>query len=112
MHSTAAERRTHPRYRLKTGSFAYYALGQAAIRDLSLAGVFIEDRQNKFPEGTELALELRLENETIPLQGTVCRCAPNVGFAVRFQDIHRSTKERLDKHFRNKFGPSKAKQEQ
>ena len=101
---TSPEQRATPRYRLKPGSFAYYALGLAAVRDLSLGGVFIEDRQSTFSEGMELTLELRVDGESIPLRGVVRRSSPKVGFAVQFLDLHSDTKERLARYFCTQFG--------
>ncbi|MFQ5777346.1 MAG: PilZ domain-containing protein [Terriglobia bacterium] len=98
--TTSAERRATPRYRIQPGSFAYYALGSGAIRDISLGGVFIEDRKSSFSAGTELDLELRLSGEAIVLRGVVKRSIPQVGFGVQFEDFSRTMRERLQQLFR------------
>ena len=101
---TAPERRSALRYRVKPGSFAYFhALGsqsEAAIRDLSLGGIYIEDPRNEFSEGTELDLELRLGNKSVSLRGVVARAYAGEGFAVRFLEYSSDMKERLEKHLR------------
>jgi hypothetical protein len=99
------EGRKAPRYRIEPGSFAYYALGSGAIYNLSLAGVFIEDRKSTFREGAELEVELRLGEELISLRGIVRRSRPGVGFAVQFSEIPPDTKQRLQEYFRTQFGP-------
>lgn len=102
---TGSERRAAPRYRVKPGTFAYfYALGSqstAAIRDLSLGGIYIEDSLSQFSEGTELELELRLGNESISLRGVVARAYAGEGFAVRFLEYSVEMKERLERYLRN-----------
>ncbi len=97
---TTVEQRTHPRYRIPSGSFAYYALGHAVIRDLSLGGVFVEDREHTPATGTEVDLELHLDDEVTPIRGTVRRVEPQVGFAVQFHELPAETKQRLERHFR------------
>lgn len=98
--TSRTERRATPRYRIQPGSFAYYALGSGAIRDISLGGVFVEDRKTSFSAGTELDLELRLNGEAIVLRGVVKRPIPQVGFGVRFEEFSRTTRERLQRLFR------------
>jgi hypothetical protein len=103
---TTVEQRTHPRYRIPPGSFAYYALGHAVVRDLSLGGVFVEDREHTPATGTEVDLGLHLGDEVIPLRGTVRRVRPQVGFAVQFLELPTETKRRLEVYFRNRLGSS------
>jgi hypothetical protein len=102
---TGAERRTTLRYRIEPGSFAHYALGTGIIRDLSSASVFVEDNQNSFNVGTEIDLELQLEEERIPLRGIVRRSLPGKGFAVQFQTLSSGAKQQLEAYFRRHFGP-------
>jgi hypothetical protein len=102
---TKTEKRASPRYRIQPDSFAYYALGYGIIRDLSLASVFVEDRQQSFKVGTELDLELRLDEERIALRGTVRRSLPQQGFAVQFHKLPSETRQRLEAYFRKHFGP-------
>jgi hypothetical protein len=102
---TETERRATPRYRIEPGSFAYYALGTGILRDLSLASVFVEDTQNSFTVDTEIDLELHLDEERIPVRGTVRRSVPGRGFAVQFRTLSSDARERLEKYFRKHFGP-------
>ncbi len=101
---TPSERRSAPRYRVKPGSFAYFhALGSqsgAAIRDLSLGGLYNEDPRNEFSEVTELDLELRLGNKTVSLRGVGAHAYAGEGFAVRFLEYSSDMTERLEKHLR------------
>lgn len=99
------ERRTTPRYRVGPKSFAYYALGCGAIRDIGLEGVFIEDRLSSVSAGTQIEIELRLGEESVSLRGVVRRSYPKMGFAVQFLDVPADTKQRLQKYFRTHFGP-------
>ena len=101
---TKTEQRTTPRYRIPPGSFAYYALSRGIILDLSLGGVFLEDRENTFSQGTELDLELHLDEEVISLRGTVRRFQPKVGFTVQFHEFPAETKQRLETYFRTHLG--------
>jgi hypothetical protein len=104
---TTVEQRTHPRYRIPPGSFAYYALGHAVIRDLSLGGVFVEDREHTPATGTEVELELHLDDEVIALRGRVRRVEPQVGFGVHFHELTAETKHRLERYFHKHFGLSR-----
>ena len=104
---TPTERRANPRYPIAPGSFAYYALGSGVIQNLSLGGVFIEDRDASFSAGTEIDLELRLDNESVVLRGAVRRVEPQSGFAVEFLELAPEVRHRLEKHFRARFGSAR-----
>ena len=95
------ERRAHARYPISPGSFAFYALGSGVIQNLSLGGVFIEDRQASFSLGSELDLELIHKNgESIVLRGIVRRSEPGSGFAVEFLGLTEDLRRRLETYFR------------
>ncbi len=95
------ERRAHPRYPIPQGSFAFYALGSGVIQNLSVGGVFIEDRQASFSVGAELDLELiHKEGESIVLQGIVRRAEPGAGFAVEFLGLTAEVRQRIANYFR------------
>ena len=80
------ERRASPRYD-GAGIIAQHPTGKALVRDFSLSGLFLEDRVNSFPTGTELGLEVRVENIPIRLRGIVRRIEERVGFAVELLDF-------------------------
>jgi len=99
------ERRAHPRHSITPGSFAFYALGSGVIQNLSLGGVFIEDKEASFAVGAEVDLELILrEGDSLVLRGVVRRAEPGKGFAVEFLSVPDEVRERLEKHFRAHFG--------
>ncbi|MGH9788847.1 MAG: PilZ domain-containing protein [Candidatus Acidiferrales bacterium] len=98
------ERRANPRYPIPPGSFAFYALGSGVIQNLSLGGVFVEDRQASFAVGAEVDLELILKDgDSIVLRGVVRRAEPGSGFAVAFLGLTDDLRQRLAKHFRAQF---------
>jgi len=98
------ERRANPRYPIKPGSFAFYALGSGVIQNLGLGGVFIEDRDASFAVGAEVDLELILrEGDSIVLRGTVRRAEPGAGFGVQFLDLSPEVRRRLETYFRAHF---------
>ena len=96
------ERRAHPRYPIAAGSFAFYALGSGAIQNLSLGGVFVEDRQATFSVGAEIDLELIHKNgESIMLHGIVRRAEPGAGFGVEFLGLTDEVRQRIAAYFRS-----------
>lgn len=98
------ERRAHPRHSIAPGSFAFYALGSGVIQNLSLGGVFIEDREASFAVGDEVDLELILrEGDSILLRGAVRRAEPGKGFAVEFVGLDDDLRRRLETYFRAHF---------
>jgi len=102
------ERRTSPRYRMKSETFAYFYPADedstGLVRNLSLGGVYIEDENNQLREGAELELELLTDGEKLSLRGVVARTYPNKGFALRFLDYSNQLKERLESYLRNSQG--------
>ncbi len=98
--SSEPERRATRRFRISPGTFAYYALGSAVIRDASLGGIFIEERNRQPSPGTEIELELHLGDQVFFLGGTVRRCSQN-GFAVEFAELPADIKERVARYFRS-----------
>ncbi|MCI0403436.1 MAG: PilZ domain-containing protein [Acidobacteria bacterium] len=100
----AEERRAHRRHSISPGSFAFYALGSGVIRNLSLGGVFVEDRDASFAVGEEVDLELILsEGDSVVLRGAVRRAQPGKGFAVEFLDLPDDFRRRLETYFRAHF---------
>jgi hypothetical protein len=96
--------RATQRYTIHPGSFAHYALGTGAILNLSLSGVFIEDRSSRFETGQELELELRLQDEVVTVHGRVCHSRPGVGFGVYFARLPEESKQQLVTYFRTHVG--------
>lgn len=98
--------RATQRYTIHPGSFAHYALGTGAILNLSLSGVFIEDRSSRFETGQELELQLRLQDEVVTVHGRVCHCRLGVGFGVQFTKFPEESKRQLIAYFRTHVGRS------
>ena len=98
------ERRANPRHSIVPGSFAFYALGSGVIQNLSLGGVFIEDKEASFAVGAEIDFELILrEGDSIVLRGAVRRAEPGRGFAVEFIGLSDELRQRLTTYFRSHF---------
>lgn len=97
---TNQDKRAAPRYRVKTGTFAYFrfegARQSGPVVDLSLGGLYIQDEKHQFSAGTELELGLGLGKDMVLVRGIVVRAAPGRGFAVRFQEISDATRKRLE----------------
>lgn len=91
------ERRAALRYRPKPGTHIIYVEGFAAIKDLSLDGMFVVD-PDPLPAGTAIQFALRLGTNDIPLQGTVARCEPDQGMFILFKGITAEAKRRLRIH--------------
>lgn len=99
---TSPERRVAPRYRVKPDTFVYfYPPGSeaATVQNLSLGGMYIEDKTTQLAEGTELDLELRVPRGTISLRGVVTRLSPQQGFVVRFVEYSSDLKDLLKERF-------------
>lgn len=99
------ERRAAPRFEMGPETFAYFYPADeestGLVRNLSLGGVYIEDKSGQFAEGTEVELELKLDNEKFTLRGQVTRTYPNKGFALRFLDYSTELKDWLERYLRN-----------
>jgi hypothetical protein len=80
------DKRFAPRLAVSAGNYVVYTEGSGTIRDLSLGGVFIEDR-DPLPEGTNFGFDLRLGNELVPMRGIVRRSMPGLGMGVQFQNM-------------------------
>jgi hypothetical protein len=100
---TYPERRSESRYQVKPDTFVYfYPPGSepSTIQNLSLGGMYIEDKSSQPSEGTELKLKVRVKNnELIALRGVVTRVNPSQGFAVRFLEYSGDLKELLKERF-------------
>lgn len=91
-----ADKRFSPRLAVSAGNYVIYTEGSGTIRDLSLGGVFIEDR-DPLPEGTTFGFDLRLGNETVPMRGIVRRSMPGLGMGVQFQNMSHNTLNKLER---------------
>ena len=94
---TTAERRTSPRFPARAGHYASFPGGSGPIQDISLAGMFIKDRE-PVPEGTSLTFTLHLDEETLVVPGIVRRSLPNEGMAIQFQEMSPEAREGLHKY--------------
>jgi hypothetical protein len=95
-----ADKRFSPRLNATASDYVVYVEGSGKVHDISLGGVFIEDRQ-PFPIGTMFGFTLNLGNEMIPLKGVVRRCIPDRGMGVRFQEVSIDTRNRLERILNN-----------
>jgi hypothetical protein len=99
------DRRAAPRFEMRPETFAYFYPADEEstghVRNLSLGGVYIEDKKSAFAEGSEVQLELKLDDESLTLRGQVTRTYPNKGFALRFLDYSTELKDWLERYLRN-----------
>ncbi len=101
---TSSERRATLRYQVKPETLIYFPGSEsAAVQDLSLGGMYIEDKTSRFSEGTELELELRMSEESTGLRGVVTRVNPGQGFAVKFLEYSSNLKTRLENAFQREW---------
>lgn len=94
---TGPERRRTPRLPAESGMHVVLRGESAAVRDLSLGGIFILD-PDPLPVGTEIEFELHLGAETLALKGVVRRIVLPVGMGVQFRDLTADQRTRLGHH--------------
>jgi hypothetical protein len=92
-----ANRRLAPRVGGKQGEYASFPGGVAAIRDLSLGGVLLADRE-PLPVGSPVRMELHLGVEVISCAGVVTRSEVDLGMAVEFLELSPIARSRLGAH--------------
>jgi hypothetical protein len=90
------DKRVTPRQPVSAGNYIVYTEGSGSIRDLSLSGVFIEDPE-PLPEGTVFGFDLRLGDDLVPVRGVVRRSLPGVGMGVKFLNVARESRDRLER---------------
>jgi hypothetical protein len=98
------DKRGSPRFKPKPGTHIVYIEGSAAIRDLSLEGIYVLDPE-PLPEGTKIKFSLRLGTNDIQLQGIVSRSVYRHGMVIQFMDLAPVAKRRLRIHLAG-LGPS------
>ena len=92
----APDKRFSPRLAATASDYVVYVEGSGRVRDISLGGAFIEDRQ-PFPVGTVFGFTLSLGNEMLPLKGVVRQCVPDTGMGVRFHEVSVDARNRLER---------------
>ena len=98
------DKRGSPRFKPKPGTHIVYIEGSAAIKDLSLEGMYVLD-PDPLPEETKIKFALRLGTNDIQLQGIVTRSVASHGMMIQFTDIAPVAKRRLRIHLAS-LGPS------
>jgi len=86
-----------PRFRVGAQDYAVHTGQSWRIRNLSLSGLFIEDRE-PLESGKTVYLELHLGQERIPCQGIVRRSVPRQGMGVQFENLPPEVKDRLERY--------------
>ena len=89
-----SNKRALPRVLTTSGQYASFPGGLASLRDLSVGGAMLEDR-DPLPIGNRIRLTLHLGTETVSCIGLVKRSIPDEGMVVEFVDISASDRERL-----------------
>lgn len=90
------DKRYASRLAASAGDYVVYVEGSGTIRDISIGGVFIHDR-NPMPEGTVFGFTLRLGEEMLPLKGIVRRSIAKTGMGIQFQDLTTDSMNRLER---------------
>ena len=85
---------TLPRVPTTSGQYASFPGGVAALRELSVGGATLEDR-DPLPIGSRIRLTLHLGSETVSCVGLVKRSVLDEGMAVEFADISTADRKRL-----------------
>jgi hypothetical protein len=93
----AKDRRATPRFQPKADNRIQYGDRSAAIRDLSLEGVFVLD-SDPLPAGSELAFILRIAQQDIPVEGIVRHSVDQKGMGIQFTKMSAESKRRLRIH--------------
>ncbi len=86
-----------PRFCVGTQDYAVHTGQSWRIRNLSLSGVFIEDRE-PLEIGKTVYLELHLGQDRIPCQGIVRRSVPRQGMGVQFKNLAPEAKDCLERY--------------
>jgi hypothetical protein len=94
---TQDDRRATPRFIAKEGNTIIYGATPAAIRDLSLEGVYVLD-PDPLPVGSELAFTLMAGDTEITLDGVVRRVDEQEGMGIQFLNVSTISKRRLRIH--------------
>ena len=90
----SSDRRSTPRFLAKEGGKFTYGLAAADIRDLSMDGVFVLDR-DPLPVGSELAFTLLTGGAEIELEGIVRHVVEEHGMGIQFLNVSILSKRRL-----------------
>lgn len=94
---TQNDRRATQRFLAKAENRINYGERSAAVRDLSLDGVFVLD-PDPLPTGSELAFTLRAGHQDIALEGIVRHSIPEIGMGIQFINVSAVSKRRLIIH--------------
>ena len=92
---TMENKRRSPRLAPKAGTHIVYIEGSAAIKDLSMTGMYVLDPE-PLDEGSQIKFALRVGTEDINLKGIVSRTVPGEGMVIQFKDISLVAKHRLE----------------
>jgi hypothetical protein len=90
-------RRSTQRFESKLGNRITYGVTSAAIRDLSLGGIFVLD-PDPFPVGSEITFILRAGNQDIFLDGVVRHSLDQEGMGIQFTKVSPESNRRLRIH--------------
>ena len=80
------DRRALPRIKAKNGHYASFPGGVAAIRNISLGGVMLDEKDPIQP-GSPILLELHLGRELVTCSGVIKRSSTHEGTAVQFVEM-------------------------
>jgi hypothetical protein len=90
-------RRATQRFESKPGNHITYCVTSAALRDLSLEGIFVLD-PDPFPVGSEITFTLRAGNQDISLDGVVRHSLDQDGMGIQFTKVSPESNRRLRIH--------------
>jgi len=108
--SSAADQRNFPRFFDVPKAYVLMVEGSGGLRDLSIGGAFISD-EDPLKVGTEINLELRLGDYSIPVKGIVRRSIHGQGMGIQFLEIPPEGKRRLKVYLAGLAAPEHLKKE-
>lgn len=91
------DRRAMQRFLAKPGDRIIYDERSAAVRDVSLEGVFVLD-PDPLPVGSEIVFTLRAGHQDIALEGVVRHSVDQQGMGIHFTKVSAVSKRRLIIH--------------
>jgi PilZ domain len=92
--TSSSDRRSTQRFQPKPENRLIYGVTSAAIRDLSLEGVFVFDA-DPLSVGSEIAFTSRGGDQDISLEGVVRHSVDQEGMGIQFTNVSSVSKRRL-----------------
>ena len=108
--NSGAEQRNFPRFLEVPKAYVLMVEGSGGLRDLSIGGAFVSD-PDPLRVGTELNLELRLGEYSIPVKAIVRRSIFGEGMGIEFLEMPSEGKRRLKVYLSGVAAPAELKKD-